>query len=94
MTRYRDKDTGRFAGKETWTRSKAQDGTRYVRQYIKPAPPERRPRPAALPRSFEPEGELPTREREREEELEEIEEVEEEMLEEEGGFGNEEGDEY
>lgn len=35
--RYRDRDTGRFVSKEKWTRSKAQGGTRYVRQYIKPA---------------------------------------------------------
>ena len=29
---YRDRQTGRFVKKTTWTRSKAQGGTRYVRQ--------------------------------------------------------------
>jgi hypothetical protein len=41
-TIYRDRATGRFVKKSTWTRSHAQDGTRYVRQHftIEPHPPE------------------------------------------------------
>lgn len=33
--RYRDKLTGHFVSKSTWLRSKAQGGTRYVRQSSK-----------------------------------------------------------
>ena len=41
---YRDRNTGRFAKKTTWKRSKAHDGTRYKRKRIKkklppPVPP-------------------------------------------------------
>lgn len=38
MARYRDRQTGRFVSKSTWTRSKAHDGTRYKREYAKPEP--------------------------------------------------------
>ena len=35
MAHYRDRETGRFVGKSTWTRSHAQGGTRYVREFHK-----------------------------------------------------------
>lgn len=31
---YRDKQTGQMVNKETWTRSKSQGGTRYVRVIV------------------------------------------------------------
>jgi hypothetical protein len=36
--RYRDRETGRFVSKAKWTRSKAQGGTRYVRNYFEAVP--------------------------------------------------------
>lgn len=49
-TIYRDRLTGRFAKRSSWTRSKAKGGKRYVRQSLtvkkKPkAPPPRPPKP-------------------------------------------------
>lgn len=38
-TIYRDRLTGRFAKRSSWTRSKAQGGNRYVRQTITVPPP-------------------------------------------------------
>lgn len=43
--RYRDTKTKRFVSKATWARSKAQGGTRYKRERVKPRkapPPEKR----------------------------------------------------
>jgi hypothetical protein len=44
---YRDTKTGRFAARAAWRRSKAHDGTRYVRE--RPAPPKRKRKAPALP---------------------------------------------
>lgn len=33
--RYRDRETGRFVSRETWTRSKSHGGTKFVREYIR-----------------------------------------------------------
>ena len=38
--RYRDTQTGRFASRDTWQRSKAHGGTRYKRQFFEPSPRE------------------------------------------------------
>lgn len=61
MLIYRDRKTGRFVRKSTWTRSKAQGGTRYVRQKVErrrvaPSPvPEIEPIEIAPPEQLEPE---------------------------------------
>lgn len=55
---YRDKDSGRFVKRATWTRSKAQGGKRYVRQKVKQKPeptPESAPEPEEEPEQEEPE---------------------------------------
>ena len=61
VTRYRDKDTGRFVSKKTWQRSRTQGGQRFVRSRIvkrakrrlEPIVRKKRLRPRALPRPEE-----------------------------------------
>ena len=43
ITRYRDRDTGRFVSKSTWTRSRTHSGTRYKREYGKPPKTKEKP---------------------------------------------------
>lgn len=84
VTRYRDKDTGRFVSKKTWRRSRAQGGQRFVRTRIaslaarrrKPIVRKKRLRPRALPK--------PRKRKLTEEEIEEI--IEEEEIEYSGAF--------
>lgn len=40
---YRDRDTGRFVSKATWTRSHTHGGTRYVRQRVRVERPKEEP---------------------------------------------------
>ena len=59
VTRYRDRDTGRFVGKATWKRSRARGGTRYTRATYRKRPKRKAKReiPATRPRAL-PEPEL------------------------------------
>jgi hypothetical protein len=47
-TRYRDKDTGRFVSKSTWTRSHAHGGTRYKRTKVLVRTPVKKKRPVRV----------------------------------------------
>ena len=42
-TIYRDRSTGQFVSKATWTRSRAHDGTQYVRQRVRVTKPKEEP---------------------------------------------------
>jgi hypothetical protein len=75
---YRDKKTGKFVSKETWKRSKAHGGLRYVREKHSKRPIRGPVRPETL-------LEQEMREEEEREELE-IEHEEEEEEEIQGGF--------
>ena len=49
---YRDRLTGRFVSRATWTRSKAHDGTRYKREIERREPPKHKAAAKEAPRQF------------------------------------------